>query len=66
MHLYHGGTEIIEKPEIRTANRPVDFAKLRADFRNTNFGIVNIYEINENFFADFSVLKFEKYAEVRK
>jgi hypothetical protein len=63
MYLYHGGTEIIEKPEVRTANRPIDFAKLRADFRKANFGIVNIYEINEKLFADFSVLKFEKPSE---
>jgi len=75
MHLYHGGTEIIERPEIRAANRPVDFgdgfyttsdfkqaanfAKLRADFRKKNFGIVNDYEIDEKLFADFSILKFE-------
>jgi len=25
MYLYHGGTEVIEKPEVRIANRPVDF-----------------------------------------
>jgi hypothetical protein len=76
MNLYHGGTEIIEKPEIRAANRPVDFgdgfyttsdfeqasnfAKLRADFRKLDFGIVNVYEIDEEIFSDFSVLKFEK------
>jgi len=75
MHLYHGGTEVIEKPEIRIANRPVDFgdgfyttsdfeqasnfAKLRADFRKVDFGIVNSYEIDEKLFANFSVLKFE-------
>jgi hypothetical protein len=76
MLLYHGGTEIIERPEVRSANRPVDFgdgfyttsdfkqasnfAKLRADFRKLDFGIVNIYEIDEKLFADFAVLKFEE------
>jgi len=75
MLLYHGGTEIIENPEVRIANRPVDFgdgfyttsnfeqasnfAKLRADFRKMKFGIVNIYEIDENLFVDFAILKFE-------
>ncbi|MCL2284031.1 MAG: DUF3990 domain-containing protein [Fibromonadales bacterium] len=75
MHLYHGGTEIIEKPEIRIANRPVDFgdgfyttsnfeqasnfAKLRADFRKMKFGIVNVYEIDEKLFTDFAILKFK-------
>jgi hypothetical protein len=79
MYLYHGGTEVIEKPEIRVANRPVDFgdgfyttsdfgqasnfAKLRADFRKMNFGIVNSYEIDEKLFASFSVLKFESPSE---
>ena len=76
MNLYHGGTEIIEKPEIRSANRPVDFgdgfyttsdfeqaanfAKLRADLRKTDSGIVNAYEIDEKLFANFIVLKFEE------
>jgi hypothetical protein len=76
MYLYHGGTEVIEKPEVRLANRSVDFgdgfyttsdfeqaanfAKLRADLRKTDFGIVNVYEIDENLFSNFTVLKFEK------
>jgi hypothetical protein len=75
MLLYHGGTEIVEKPEVRKTNRPVDFgngfyttsnfeqasnfAKLRADFRKIDFGIVNTYEIDEKIFANFMVLKFE-------
>ena len=79
MYLYHGGTEVIEKPKVRIANRPVDFgdgfyttsdfeqasnfAKLRADFRKVDFGIVNSYEIDEKFFANFSVLKFENPSE---
>jgi hypothetical protein len=79
MHLYHGGTEVIEKPEVRIANRPVDFgdgfyttsdfeqasnfAKLRADFRKMDFGIVNSYEIDEKLFASFFVLKFENPSE---
>jgi len=79
MYLYHGGTEVIEKPEVRIANRPVDFgdgfyttsdfeqasnfAKLRADFRKVDFGIVNSYEIDEKLFASFSVLKFENPSE---
>ncbi|MDR0331544.1 MAG: DUF3990 domain-containing protein [Chitinispirillales bacterium] len=74
--LYHGGTEAVEKPEVRTASRPVDFgdgfyttsdfeqaaafAKIRSDLRKTESGFVSVYEIDESRFADFAILKFKE------
>jgi len=75
MLLYHGGTEIVEKPEVRQANRPVDFgdgfyttssleqaskfAKIRAKFKNVPIGIVNVFEFDEKAAEGYKVLQFE-------
>lgn len=63
MKLYHGSLEIVQKPEIRKANRTLDYGsgfytttsyeqveawvKRRRDEAKQNKGYVNIYEISE-------------------
>ena len=80
MFLYHGGTDIVEKPEIRLANRPLDFgdgfyttsnleqassfAIKRAEFRNLPVGIVNIFDFDEKVMAKYKVLQFDYADEV--
>ena len=60
MTLYHGSLEIVEKPQILLANRPLDFGtgfytttslqqarrwvKLRMEQNNAKVGYINIYE----------------------
>ena len=60
MTLYHGSLEIVEKPQILQANRPLDFGtgfytttslqqarrwvKLRMEQNNSKVGYINIYE----------------------
>ena len=60
MILYHGSLEIVEHPQIKEANRPLDFGtgfytttslqqarrwvKLRMEQQNASVGYINIYE----------------------
>lgn len=60
MTLYHGSLEIVEKPQIMQANRPLDFGtgfytttspqqarrwvRLRMEQNNAKVGYINIYE----------------------
>ena len=66
MKIYHGSTEIVEKPEIRTAKFHKDFYfgfyctmfRTQAERWATRFGdgYVNIYEYTEN--PELKILKF--------
>lgn len=62
MTLYHGSLEIVEKPQILQANRPLDFGtgfytttslqqarrwvKLRMEQNQASVGFINVYEYN--------------------
>ena len=64
MTLYHGSLEIVEKPQILQANRPLDFGtgfytttslqqarrwvKLRMEQSQASVGFINIYEYTPN------------------
>lgn len=63
MKLYHGSLEIVQKPEIRKANRTLDYGsgfytttsyeqaeawvRRRTDEAKQNIGYVNVYDIPE-------------------
>lgn len=73
MIVYHGGTEIIENPDVKFSKKYLDFgrgfyvttykeqaekwAKRRA-MRNRQNAVVNIYELSEDL-SDYKVIKFK-------
>ena len=75
MKIYHGSIEIVEKPEIREANRSLDYGsgfyattsyeqalswvKRRANEKKLSKGYINIYEFNEDSINNFKHLIFE-------
>jgi len=74
MILYHGSSEIIEKPDIKFSKKYLDFGRgfyltsfenqakkwaIRKGMRQNKPGIVNIYELKDNW-KDYKVLSFEK------
>lgn len=75
MKIYHGSIEIVEKPEIREANRSSDYGsgfyattsyeqalswvKRRANEKKLSKGYINIYEFNEDSINNFKHLIFE-------
>ena len=74
MIVYHGTTEVIEKPDVKHSKRYLDFGKgfylttfeeqakkwaIRKSMRQGKTAIVNIYEMKDNC-ADYRVLSFEK------
>ena len=74
MIVYHGTTEIIEKPDVIHSKKYLDFGRgfyltsfedqakkwaLRRGLRQEKAAIVNVYELEENL-KDFKVLSFEK------
>jgi hypothetical protein len=74
MIVYHGTTEIIQKPDVIHSKRFLDFGKgfyvtsyeeqaikwaLRKGMRQGKTGIVNVYELSENW-KNLRVLSFEK------
>lgn len=75
MKLYHGSTEIVASPEIRDANRPLDYGsgfytttsfeqatawvKRRMKEYKKDKGYVNIYEFDETNFDKFNCLLFQ-------
>ena len=68
MQLYHGSTQVVKHPEIRTAKYHKDFyfgfyctsIESQAVRWATRFGdgFVNVYEYKEN--AELRILRFEK------
>lgn len=79
MKIYHGSIEIVEKPEIREANRSLDYGsgfyattsyeqalswvKRRANEKKLSKGYINIYEFNEDSINNFKYLIFESATE---
>ena len=79
MKIYHGIIEIVEKPEIREANRSLDYGsgfyattsyeqalswvKRRANEKKLSKGYINIYEFNEDSINNFKHLIFESATE---
>ena len=79
MKIYHGSIEIVEKPEIREANRSLDYGsgfytttsyeqalswvKRRANEKKLSKGYINIYEFNEDSINNFKHLIFESATE---
>ncbi len=75
MKLYHGSLEIVQKPEIRKANRTLDYGsgfytttsyvqaeawvRRRMDEAKQNRGYVNVYEMSEAVTADIKQLIFQ-------
>ncbi len=74
MIVYHGTTEVIEKPDVKHSKKYLDFGKgfylttfeeqakkwaIRKSMRQGKTAIVNIYEMKDNC-ADYRVLSFEK------
>lgn len=74
MIVYHGSTEIIQKPDVIHSKKYLDFGNgfyltsfenqarkwaARKGMRQEKSGIVNVYELSENW-SDFHVLSFEK------
>lgn len=74
MIVYHGTTEIIEKPDVRYSKRYLDFGKgfylttfeeqakkwaVRKSMRQGRNAVVNVYEMNDNW-ENYRVLSFEK------
>ncbi len=73
MIVYHGGTEVIESPDVKFSKKYLDFgrgfyvttykeqaekwAKRRA-MRNRQKAVVNIYELSEDL-SDYKVIKFK-------
>lgn len=73
MILYHGSLEEVKEPEIRKANRALDYGSgfytktseeqailwvKRKLNKNGGTGYVNIYEWNENFSTQLDILHF--------
>ena len=79
MKIYHGSIEIVEKPEIREANRSLDYGsgfyattsyeqalswvKRRANEKKLSKGYINIYKFNEDSINNFKHLIFESATE---
>lgn len=78
MELYHGSLDIVKTPEIRTANRTLDYGNgfyLTSSYRQAeswvmrklrngiNTGIINIYEYNPVYESSLKVLNFETPSE---
>lgn len=79
MKIYHGSIEIVEKPEIREANRSLDYGsgfytttsyeqalswvKRRANEKKLSKGYINIYEFNKDSINNFKHLIFESATE---
>ena len=79
MKIYHGSIEIVEEPEIREANRSLDYGsgfyattsyeqalswvKRRANEKKLSKGYINIYEFNEDSINNFKHLIFESATE---
>ena len=78
MILYHGSTEIVDKPEIRIPSRTLDYGsgfytttsfKQAEDWvkrklnSNTPVGYVNIYELDNNLIKTLKALLFESPTE---
>ncbi len=74
MIVYHGTTEIIEKPDVEHSKRFLDFGKgfylttyeeqakkwaVRKSMRQGRNAVVNVYELNDNL-EKYRVLSFEK------
>jgi len=74
MIVYHGSTEIIEKPDVKYSKKYLDFGKgfylttyeeqakrwaVRKGMRQEKTGVVNVYELEENC-EGCRVLSFEK------
>lgn len=74
MIVYHGSTDIIEKPDVLHSKKYLDFGQgfylttfenqakkwaIRKGMRQEKTAIVNVYEMNETL-NDFQVLSFEK------
>ena len=74
MIVYHGTTEVIEKPDIKHSKKYLDFGKgfyltsfenqakkwaLRKGLRQEKQAIVNVYELRDNL-KDYRVLTFNK------
>ena len=79
MKIYHGSIEIVEEPEIREANRSLDYGsgfyattsyeqalswvKRRANEKKLSKGYINIYEFNKDSINNFKHLIFESATE---
>lgn len=79
MKLYHGSLEIVQKPEIRKANRTLDYGsgfytttsyeqaeawvRRRMDEAKQNKGYVNVYEIPESLLTELRQLLFQSPTE---
>ena len=78
MILYHGSIDIVEKPEIRTPNRALDYGSgfyTTTSYRQaedwvkrklsatSQIGHINVYELDENAIKDLRTLFFEKPTE---
>lgn len=78
MILYHGSLEEVKEPEIRKANRALDYGSgfytttseeqailwvKRKLNKNEGTGYVNIYEWNENFSSQLDILHFTEPSE---
>lgn len=75
MNLYHGSLEIVQKPEIRKANRTLDYGsgfytttsyeqaeawvRRRMDEAKQNRGYVNVYKMSEAVPTDLKQLTFQ-------
>lgn len=75
MNLYHGSLEIVQKPEIRKANRTLDYGsgfytttsyeqaeawvRRRMDEAKQNRGYVNVYKMSEAIPTDLKQLTFQ-------
>lgn len=74
MIVYHGTTEIIEKPDVKHSKRYLDFGKgfylttfeeqakkwaVRKSMRQRKTAVINVYEMKDNL-ENYRVLSFEK------
>ena len=58
MILYHGSIEQVRKPEIRKANRALDYGSGFYTTTTGGTGYVNVYELDETCCAQLDVLHF--------
>lgn len=78
MKLYHGSLETVEKPQIRLANRTLDYgtgfytttSKEQAELwvkrkinKNTCKGVINIYEFDPSSMKELKILRFTEPTE---
>lgn len=76
MKLYHGSNVVVQKPQILTSDRKLDFgtgfyltssleqaerwAELTTERRKTGTPTISVYEFDETKLDELKILKFEK------